>query len=268
MYAEPWRIPWVVPPGERYDYEIHFLEQGSGVFRVGDRIYQIKPGDIILLNSQEGNDFRGDIEPFRFFYVTFRFKGSEDIENLKKLNMLLKEEQFPLKLSENSNVLKLFYTMHREIVAKSFGNDLRVKLLLASLVLELLDAKVQSTSDEDIRHIINSNSYKLVNKVIVYLQDNYNSELRLEGISKIVNIHPRYLCTLFRQITGKTINEFLRQFRIEKAKKLLLYTTLSITEIAYEVGFNNSQYFSKVFSKMEGMEPRAFRKSSTFNHKL
>ena len=261
MYAEPWGIPWVVPPHERDDYEIHFVEQGSGTFCVGDRIFNVSPGDMIVLHSMDGNSFRTETEPFRLFYATFSFNNPRNTQKIKELNSLLQEESFPLKLSETSNIRKVFYTMHREITARTIGHDLRIKLHLGTLVMEILDNWNQTKSLNDISHMISSNSYKLVNKVLVYLQDNYNSDVRLETIGKMVNLHPRYLCTLFRQITGKTISDFLRQFRIEKAKRLLLYTSLSITEIAYEVGFSNSQYFSKIFSQVEGMEPRAFRKT-------
>jgi len=58
----------------------------------------------------------------------------------------------------------------------------------------------------------------------------------------------------------------LRNLRIEKAKRLLLYTSLSITEIALDVGFSSSQYFSRVFSKAEGVDPRTFRKMRSGIH--
>lgn len=261
MYAEPWGIPWVVPPNERDDYEIHFLEQGSGNFTIADRVYKMNPGDVIVLHSMEGNSFRADTEPFRFFYVTFGFDKPEGSQKMKELNGLLKGESFPLQLSETSDIRRVLYTMHREITARPIGQYLRGKLNLGILIMEILDKCNHEKCLEDIKHMICSDSYKLINKVIVYLQDNYNKDIRLETIGKFANLHPRYLCTLFRQITGKTITEFLRQFRIEKAKRLLLYTSLSITEIAYEVGYSNSQYFSKIFSKVEGMEPRAFRKT-------
>ena len=261
MYAEPWGVPWVVPSRERDDYEIHFVEQGSGSFYVGNRVYNVSPGDVVILHSMEGNSFHGENRLFRFFYVTFSFNGIVNPQKIKELNKLLQEEIFPFKLSETTNIRRILYSMHREITAKSLGHDFRLKLHLGSLVMEILDTWNQEKGLEDIRHMVSSNSYKLVNKVILYLQDNYNSDIRLDAVGKLVNLHPRYLCTLFRQITGKTISEFLRKFRIEKAKRLLLYTSLLITEIAFEVGYGNSQYFSKIFSQVEGMDPRSFRKT-------
>jgi AraC-like DNA-binding protein len=62
-------------------------------------------------------------------------------------------------------------------------------------------------------------------------------------------------------VNGQTINGFLRNIRLEKAKRLLLNTSLDITEIAMQVGFNSSQYFSRVFKDIEGKDPRTFRKS-------
>lgn len=261
MYAEPWGIPWVVPSMERDDYEIHFVEQGSGKFSIGDNLYDVESGDIIVLHSMEGNSFRSCNETFRLFYVTFCFESPGNSKKIKEFNGLLREGILPLKLSDTSNLRKIFYSMHREITTKSIGHNLRIKLHFGALVMEILDNWNQQKGQEDIKHMISSNSYKLVNKVIVHLQDNFSGDITLEDIAKVVNLHPRYLCTLFRQITGKTISDFIRQIRIERAKRLLLYTSLSITEIAFEIGYNNSQYFSKIFNQVEGMEPRTFRKT-------
>jgi AraC-like DNA-binding protein len=97
----------------------------------------------------------------------------------------------------------------------------------------------------------------------MFLYSNYNTKIRLESIGHMVNLNPRYLCTVFRQVTGRTINQYLTEIRIEKAKRLLLYTSLSITEIALETGFSSSQYFSNVFRRAEGIEPSIYRKTRT-----
>jgi len=260
LYAEPWGIPWVVPPDERDDYEIHFIEQGYGKFSIGNKVYDVIPGDVVMLHSMKGNSFSSESDTFRIFYVTFSFENPSNHRKIREFNRLLEEESFPMKMNGISNIKKILYAMHREITAKSVGHDLRMRLNLGILVMEIMDTWNQQKGLGCISHVYNSDSCKLVNKVIVYLQDNYNTDIKLKDIGKLVNRHPRYLCALFKQFTGKTISEYIRRFRIEKAKRLLLYTSLSITEIAYEVGYNNSQYFSKVFSQVEGVEPRVFRK--------
>lgn len=260
-FAEPWEIPWVVPPGERDDYEIHFLEKGKGWFYVGDREYYMNQGDIIWLHSMEGNSFRPDGAPFRLVFVTFNINNHKNCGKIEKLNNSFKEENFPFRIGETSNIQEIFHQMHREMSIQSCEHTLRVKLLLGTIILKIKDMGKQHDNVKNVRYTVNMGTRELINRVFVFLQDNYNREIKLEEIGRTFNLHPRYLCTVFRQISGKTTSEFLREIRLEKAKRLLLYTQLSITEIALEVGFSNSQYFSRVFSQVEGMEPSSFRKA-------
>ena len=259
-FAEPWTIPWTVPPGERDDYEIHLVEKGEGKFRIGKREFHVKPGDVIFLHSMEGNSFKPDEEPFRFVFVTFKFDNSIGINIIKKLNEILGKEALPFTLGNIPEIQQLFYRLHKEISIKAEGYMFRLKLLLGILVEMITDLRKKGDSKEDIQLTVRMGTRELVDRAIMFLQRNYNRDIRLEELGRQVNLHPRYLCTLFKQITGQTVKEYIRSLRIEKARRLLLYTSLSITEIALDVGFSSSQYFSRVFSREEGIDPRTFRK--------
>ena len=259
-FAEPWEISWVVPPGERDDYEMHFLEKGKGRFYIGSREYPVVKGDIILLHSMEGNSFIPEESPFRIIFTTFRLKACKNREKAELLKNLLKGDNL-IKLTNYQSSQELFYRMHKEILFKSESYMVRLKLLLGSLAAAMSDQYAGGDGREDIRFTPNRNAHELINRVTIYLQDNYGSDISLADLGRFVNLHPRYLCTLFRQIRGKTVGEFLREIRLERAKRLLLYTSLSMTEIALETGFNSSQYFSRIFSQREGIDPRTFRKT-------
>jgi len=75
-----------------------------------------------------------------------------------------------------------------------------------------------------------------------------------------VFISPSYFLSLFKKETGQTFTDYLTSVRITAAKGLLMTTALTITEIAYEVGFNNSNYFSSTFKKMTGVSAKEYRK--------
>lgn len=259
-FAEPWEISWVVPPDERDDYEIHFLEKGRGRFFTGGREYSVVKGDMIILHSMEGNSFIPDESPFRIIFTTFRLKACKSPEKTELLKSLLGGDNL-IKLTNYHDAQELLYRMHKEILFKSDSYMVRLKLLLGSLAAAMSDQYTGGDCMEEIRFNANRNAHELINRVTIYLQDNYGSDISLADLGRFVNLHPRYLCTLFRQIRGKTVVEFLREIRLEKAKRLLLYTSLSMTEIALETGFNSSQYFSRIFSQQVGIDPRTFRKT-------
>ncbi len=91
----------------------------------------------------------------------------------------------------------------------------------------------------------------------------YSSGITLEETAQKLNITPEYLSTQFRQEVGETFSTYLRNFRIAKAKELLLGTELKLQQIAQQVGYTDAKYFSQVFKKTTGMLPGEYRQ----NHK-
>ena len=94
-----------------------------------------------------------------------------------------------------------------------------------------------------------------IRKVIEYLNENYNQDLSLQSIADHFHIHKVYLSRSFKEETGINLNSYLSFLRIEKAKLLLCMKTYRTNEIAYMVGFNNTQNFYNVFRKLVGCSP-------------
>lgn len=88
-----------------------------------------------------------------------------------------------------------------------------------------------------------------------------NPNLDLGAVAKHVSITPSYLSTLFRQETGQCFIDFLTSLRISRAKELLQTTQMRTCDIAFEVGYTDQNYFSKLFKKRTGVSTREFRQS-------
>ncbi len=93
-----------------------------------------------------------------------------------------------------------------------------------------------------------------------YLQDNYAKAISLEDAARHVMLAPTYLSLLFKQETGKNYNEYLTEIRMEAAKELLSKTGMGIEEVAEQVGYTDSRYFSKLFTKKVGIRPKEYRR--------
>lgn len=94
----------------------------------------------------------------------------------------------------------------------------------------------------------------------LYIDQNYAQHLTLQSISQKVDLSPAYFCTLFKQEVGIAFNPYLAGVRIEQAKKLLASTDLNITAISERVGYQDPRYFSRIFLKIVGVQPTAYRK--------
>ena len=260
-FAETWTIPWSIPAGERDDYEIFLLEKGEGIFSIGGQEFKVTPGDMVFLYSMWGNAFHpNEGSSFRFVFVTFKFAVCLTNSKIKSLNEALTQEIFPWHIGDDQEYVQLFYQLHHEKSLGSNGYRFRMKLMLGLLITKIANTHEHGEKSNNLQLAINPATRESVDRVIVFMQKNYRNKINLDELGKLVNLNSRYLCTLFKQIIGQTLVEYLTDIRIEKAKRLLLYTSLSITDIALDIGFSNSQYFSRVFSRSEGMSPREYRK--------
>lgn len=102
---------------------------------------------------------------------------------------------------------------------------------------------------------------EFLNKVIDLVNDNLdNASFDIDSFSKQLGMSTSQLYRKIKAITGISPNEFIRTYRLRKAEKMISETNLTISEIAYKVGFNDSLYFSKCFKKQFGISPSKFRK--------
>lgn len=98
-----------------------------------------------------------------------------------------------------------------------------------------------------------------VSQVIALVEEDYREELNLKTIAEQLHLNVVYLGQLFKKETKKSFSQYLNQIRIKKAQQLLLYSPLPISEIAEKIGYNNTNYFSKMFKKLNGITPKEFR---------
>jgi two-component system response regulator YesN len=99
-----------------------------------------------------------------------------------------------------------------------------------------------------------------VRKVINYINNYFNDKITLEEIACRMNITPEHLSRLFTKELGKSFSDYLKTYRIDKAKKMLISDKMKIYEVANKVGYSDSKYFCKVFKEVTGMTPKEYMK--------
>lgn len=100
-----------------------------------------------------------------------------------------------------------------------------------------------------------------IRRIINYIHENYNKGISLDNIADEFDIHKVYLARIFKEEAGQSVNEYIRNLRIERAKELLRNTDDRINEIVYKIGFNNPQSFYMLFKKYVGVNPNEFREN-------
>lgn len=99
-----------------------------------------------------------------------------------------------------------------------------------------------------------------VERIAVYIARNYHNPIRVSEIGEAVGLHPDYANTVFKKAFGCTLNDYIIEERISQAKRNLVATNKSITEISFECGFNSISRFNAAFRKVNHCTPREFRK--------
>jgi AraC-like DNA-binding protein len=102
----------------------------------------------------------------------------------------------------------------------------------------------------------------MVSGIISFLYENMHRNITLEEISVKYGLNPRYLNLIFKNITGYPIFQYLQQLKVEKAKRLLVTTSLKLIDIAAELNLGSSQYLNFIFKKVTGITPLEYRINS------
>ena len=101
-----------------------------------------------------------------------------------------------------------------------------------------------------------------------YMQEHLSEEISLSVLADEFHLNPQYISQLFKNEIGVGFLAYLTNIRMEKAKKLLLSTALSVTEISSRVGYGDYRVFTKVFKKTEGITPSQFRREFLNREKM
>lgn len=100
----------------------------------------------------------------------------------------------------------------------------------------------------------------IVHQIKQYIMENSHADISLEMIADRVNLSPYYISKLFKEQLGLNYIDYLTECRIERAKSLMSDSELSLKEITYEIGYNDPNYFSRVFKRVYGISPTEYRK--------
>lgn len=243
--------------------EMYYIEKGTGNYLVGDHAYPLRPGSLMI------------IRPYTLHKVL-----QTDVNQIICRNVLMWKEPFlrtdwsgpldypldrmPVECCHvqfdaggQERVKHIYAGIQEELTGKKTGYEGILQCLVKELLLLAYRAYEQGQGSEE---TIRSDIPEEISYLVQYIGSNFQQELSLKKLSGLVHMNSSYISSIFHKYTGMTINKFIAVKRIHHAKKLLRETKLSVTDIAYQCGFNNHSYFIKMFKKMELTSPAIYRR--------
>ena len=237
-------------PSERDYYILHFVTNGKGKLKVGDFTFEIDKGDCFLLPPKLTTFYEADKkDPYEYYWVGF--DGIEAKELLKKAGLII-NNNFVIKPKDYHKVLKRFIDV-KVTTGMKYVAPYQLVGSLYLLLSELID--------EDNIHEEEMKDY--VDLAINYMNTNYDKDITVDTVSKVIGIERTYFYRLFKETTKISPKEYLTNLRLEKAKVLLCNTTMSISEVATAVGYSNYASFVKIFKVKYGDIPKTYRIKNT-----
>ena len=238
-------------PAVRDHYLIHFVVDGCGKFYIDDKIYEIKKNQGFLICPDDVTYYEADENtPWNYIWVGFNgIKAPQYIGQigLSKYNPVINTE----KPEVIAGYMKQIFESTKLNNGREIGMLGYLYLFLSSLIEE---ADVKETTNY---------KQEYVQKAIEYIEMNYSRSLTIKSIAEHVGLNRSYFSNLFKGLLNISPENFLIQYRVNKACELLnQHGNLRIADISRSVGYEDQLTFSKTFKKVKGVSPSEYLMSS------
>lgn len=254
--------------------EISMVKSGKGVYHIGDRIYNIKKGDIMIINNIEPHGIVLDkgqklTNLVIHFEPKFVWQEHNNFDSRYLQIFFDRSESFSHKL-DNSNpatdrIRSLLGEMEDEFKHKDNEYELMIKVQLLNLLVLLLRHYGYVGKNNHEEHL---SEIRIINQVTDYIDSKFDQEIMLKDLAEIAHMTPTYFSTFFKKYNGLSPVDYIIRRRISRSMDYLLATDKTILEISGLCGFNNSANYNKMFKKVSAMTPSQFRKSQDYRLKL
>lgn len=231
--------------------EVFAVMEGELSFYINSTGYEIRPGDILLVNSNEIHSIEApDPNQVIVLQIPLRFFEAYCTDGYIRFSQLDREKD-----NEMYQAVCEIFRIYEE---KAFGYELLVQSKTLEFIYRLITTyQIKEYGEEWIA--FNRNIDKL-SSVTGYIRSNYAQELSLKGVAAVFGFSPTYLSRMFQKYAGVNYKTYLQNVRVEYGFKELVNTDKTICDIAYNNGFPNSKSFSKSFQERYGMLPGDYRK--------
>ena len=230
--------------------ELNFILSGNSTCSVGSEICHTQPGDILIYDSYVLHDETMTIESQIVAWCVA-------VTNIKlpgqRINSLLPDGIHPnIPAQSIANDLGHLFPMINHYLQQPHGYTVANSLArtIVCLVYGLIRQNIVNTTQQE---------NFIVQQIQDYIHLHYAENITIADIANSVNASEGYVAHIFKRVTNFSPMQYVLRRRIGKAQSLLIYTYLPLTDIAARVGYEDSNYFSRMFKKLTNMPPNVYR---------
>ena len=264
---------WTYPESAIPYNMLRYIIDGSAEFVVDGETVIVRTGQVSYIPEGCWLSCKALEDTFAFYSI--RFTTSVFYEGA---NFLREYYNFPLVMDVGEGIEPYFSDIYKWVRTDKKSKSFHVRGALDTLIASLIDI-LNSDEPDDVKAEINGLEYNLeqirkrvkkstvqtdprIQTVIDYIMLNPTEEYTSDKLSGMAEVAGTTFRRLFKEATGKTATEFIRQVRLTTAARLLLVSNDPVNCIAHDVGFEDANHFTRVFRQAFGMTPGRYRKMS------
>lgn len=259
LTMEKWE-PSLMPRFDRHnEIEINYFPEGSITYMIKDRKVVIPPKRIAVFWGLVPHQIIEFVE-CEFYYVCtlplnlfLSWNLSDEVTDSILHGMVLID-----KVSEDDNDSYRFETWYNDINGNINLHAAMLEMNARMLRFQKCLHETEAQVDKAI-HQIPGDRHRYIEKMSMFIARNYSKGIQVSDVSNEIGLHPDYANSLFRKAFGCTISEYIMMEKVTEAQRRLILTEESITNIAYDCGFNSISSFNNSFKRANGCTPREYR---------
>jgi AraC-like DNA-binding protein len=248
--------------------EIMLVLEGTGMRFAGDSMQRFRPGDLVLFSNKLPHLYRSDKVYYEkdsgFLSKAFVVYFDEALlrgDFWTELNSVALKKLFALSKRGIKFTGKSRNKIRSQLLELDESKDSLEKMIdLLSLLKTMSEAtEYEQLSSDGFTNVVVEDDCQRINNVYQFVMDNYTRNPSLEDVAKIACMSPTAFCRFFKSQTNKTYIQFLNEVKIGNACNLLINHDLSISQVCFMAGFNNTAHFNNQFRKILGVTPSEYR---------
>jgi len=238
-----------IPSHSHSLYQWYCVVYGNVNFLCNEQLFNLQPDDAILISPGVMRAPKYHNKSIGYFYVLF------ENHHLILENLADKIVSIPNELRFDLN------TLINEINKPGENTHEFVEALVMRILIGLERRSKSPDRTENFSTLNIQSQNEAFNQMDAYLRRNLYKNISRKDLSDVFHISSSHLARIFRNTSGMTISKRLMQLRIDRAKQLLLESSLPISEISLQVGYTNFSHFTNIFRKETGVTPSDYRRT-------
>ncbi len=241
-------------PASRDHYLLHFIHSGKGKFYCENKCYTLSAGQGFLICPDIITSYCADSDdPWTYSWIGFN--GINAKYYLTQTNLTINSPVFAY--GDEETFGELFSQLRKLDRNTAVGQIQMIGYLYLLLAYLMENASLPSIQA---KAFFNSKE-EYIKNAVSYIHTNYSRKITVEEIADFIGLNRSYFGVIFKEFTGLSPQEFIIDFRMDKAKKLLMDMSMTIGDVSRSVGYDDTLNFSKLFKKVVGTSPSAYRKN-------